>query len=97
LVTPITSTTQNIELQPFPTYVIIIVPINEIQLILGKTTNKDKSTIKIQEEDPQVQLEDEIHQQIENQKNSEPEEPRECLYLEPFLVKYIETPLEYDL
>lgn len=51
------------EVQPFPTYMIIVVPINEIQLWSRKTINKEKLVVIIQEEAPQEQTENHIQQE----------------------------------
>lgn len=56
------------EVQPFPTYMIIVVPINEIQLWSRKTINKEKLVVIIQEEAPQEQTENHIQQEKKKKK-----------------------------
>lgn len=89
---------QNIELQPFPTYVIIAFPLNEIQLRSQQTVNKNKSAAGIREENSQVELEDKTTTQTKDEKNNEIKEPQELLepkeppFLERLFVKKTEIP-----
>jgi len=55
---------QNIEIQPFPTYVITSFPINEIQLRYGKMIKKIKSSLVIKEEDPHIEFEHKLFEPI---------------------------------
>jgi len=85
---------QNIDIQPFPTYIITSILINEFQLQSGRTINKGKLVVVIQEEVPSTPSENHLLNKKQQQKEEESLEPP---YPEILIVKQEEVLLEYDL
>jgi hypothetical protein len=70
----------NVEMQAFPTYVITLVPLQEIQLRLGKVLDRKRPSVVIQEEEEEKTtkqpMDDTRWEDVIIRKNQEPKLPQ---------------------